>query len=107
MIKFFVILLFLLSSCAYPDIDTVPDFKEVIITKEDSIELCKFSNPYTGPSKVLITVVPVTSPCCVVNSPCCVLINANLVQTYRYININYERLKCFDVLNINTNRYGL
>ena len=100
MIKFFVILLFLLSSCAYPDIDTVPDFKEVIITKEDSIELCKFSNPYTGPSKVLITVVPVTSPCCV-------LINANLVQTYRYININYERLKCFDVLNINTNRYGL
>ena len=95
-----MILLFLLSSCAYPDIDTVPDFKEVIITNEDSIELCKIKNPYTGPSKVLITVVPVLSPCCV-------LINANLVQTYRYININYERLKCFDVLNINTNRYGL
>ena len=46
MIKFFVILLFLLSSCAYPDIDTVPDFKDVIITKEDSIELCKINNPY-------------------------------------------------------------
>ena len=100
MIKFFVILLFLLSSCAYPDIDTVPDFKEVIITKEDSIELCKIKNPYTGPSKVLITAVPVTSPCCV-------LITANPVQIYRYININYERLKCFDVLNINIKGYGL
>ena len=82
-----MILLFLLSSCAYPDIDTVPDFKEVIITNEDSIELCKIKNPYTGPSKVLIT--------------------ANPVQTYRYININYERLKCFDVLNKNIKGYGL
>ena len=95
-----MILLFLLSSCAYPDIDTVPDFKEVIITKEDSIELCKIKNPYTGPSKVLITAVPVTSPCCV-------LITANPVQIYRYININYERLKCFDVLNKNIKGYGL
>ena len=87
MIKFFVILLFLLSSCAYPDIDTVPDFKEVIITKEDSIELCKINNPYNSPSKVLISVVP--------------------VPTYRYISNNYKRLKCFEVLDINTNRYGL
>ena len=44
MIKFFVILLFLLSSCAYPDIDTVPDFKDVIITDEESIDLCKIDN---------------------------------------------------------------
>ena len=44
MIKFFVILLFLLSSCAYPDIDTVPDFKDVIITEEESIDLCKINN---------------------------------------------------------------
>ena len=85
MIKFFVILLFLLSSCAYPDIDTVPDFKDVIITEEDSIELCKINNPYISPSKVLITVVP--------------------VPTYRHN--NYKRLKCFEILDINTNRYGL
>ena len=44
MIKFFVILLFLLSSCAYPDIDTVPDFKDVNITKEEAIDLCKINN---------------------------------------------------------------
>jgi hypothetical protein len=86
-IKFFVILLFLLSSCAYPDIDTTPDFKDVIITDEDSIELCKINNPYNSPSKVLISVVP--------------------VPTYRYISNNYKRLKCFEVLDINTNRYGL
>ena len=55
-----MILLFLLSSCAYPDIDTVPDFKDVIITKEDSIELCIMNNPYKklkyyiSPSNVLI-----------------------------------------------------
>ena len=85
MIKFFVIFLFLLSSCAYPDIDTTPGFKDVIITKEESIELCKMNNPYISPSKELITVVPVI--------------------TYRYNNL--ERLKCFEVLDINTNRYGL
>ena len=76
------------------DLNTTKSFQKIFI------ELCKFSNPYTGPSKVLIIVVPVTSPCCV-------LINENLVQTYRYININYERLKCFDVLNINIKGYGL
>ena len=44
MIKFFVILLFLLSSCAYPDIDTVPDFKDLIISEEESMDLCKINN---------------------------------------------------------------
>ena len=44
MIKFFVILLFLLSSCAYPDIDTVPDFKDVNITDKEAIDLCKINN---------------------------------------------------------------
>ena len=39
-----MILLFLLSSCAYPDIDTVPDFKDVIITEEESMDLCKINN---------------------------------------------------------------
>ena len=44
MIKLFLIFLFLLVSCAYPDIDTVPDFKDVIITEEESIDLCKINN---------------------------------------------------------------
>ena len=105
MIKFFVILLFLLSSCAYPDIDTVPDFKEVIITKEDSIELCKMNKPYKksnyyiSPSNVLII-----SPLKVFFS---VSGYAFPVQTYRYIKNNYKRLQCFEKLNINTSRYGL
>jgi len=86
-IKFFVILLFLLCSCAYPDIDTVPDFKDVIITEKDSIELCKINNPYTGTTKINIFDGP--------------------VPTYMYISNNYKRLECFEVLDININRYGL
>ena len=86
-----MILLFLLSSCAYPDIDTVPDFKDVIITEEDSIELCKMNNPYNIPSKVKVLVHVVPKP----------------TYKYKYINNNYKRLKCFEVLDINTNRYGL
>jgi len=82
-----VILLLVLCSCAYPDIDTVPDFKDVKITEKDSIELCKINNPYTGPSKTLIFVVP--------------------VPTYIYISNNDKRLKCFEILDINTKRYGL
>ena len=39
-----MIFLFLLSSCAYPDIDTVPDFKDVKITEKESIDLCKINN---------------------------------------------------------------
>ena len=44
MIKLFLIFLFFLVSCAYPDIDSVPDSKEVIITEEESIDLCKINN---------------------------------------------------------------
>ena len=44
MIKFFLIFLFLLVSCGYPDIDTVPDFKDLKITEEESIDLCKINN---------------------------------------------------------------
>ena len=43
MIKFFVVLLFLINSCSYPDIDTVPDFSNMHITIQESIELCKLS----------------------------------------------------------------
>ena len=52
MFKLFLISLLFLLSCGYPDIDTVPDFKDVIITEEDSIEFCKMNNPYISPSNV-------------------------------------------------------
>ena len=41
--KFTFFLLFLYS-CGYPDIDSVPTFKEMQITNEESIDLCKLSN---------------------------------------------------------------
>ena len=44
MFKLFLILLFLLSSCGYPDIDTVPNFKDVKITEKEAIDLCKINN---------------------------------------------------------------
>ena len=44
MFKFFLFYVFLLASCSYPDIDTVPDFKDVRITQEESIDLCKIDN---------------------------------------------------------------
>ena len=40
---FYIILFFLLSSCSYPDIDSVPDFKNLDLTKEESIDLCKLT----------------------------------------------------------------
>ena len=43
-IKFFLIFLLLLVSCIYPDIDTVPDFKDVNITDKEAIDLCKINN---------------------------------------------------------------
>ena len=43
-IKLFFIFLIFLVSCAYPDIDSVPDFKDVKITKEEAIDLCKVNN---------------------------------------------------------------
>ena len=44
MIKLFFIFLFLLVSCTYPDIDTVPGFKDVKITEEESMDLCEINN---------------------------------------------------------------
>ena len=44
MFKLLVIFLFLLSSCGYPDIDTVPDFKDVNIAEKEAIDLCKINN---------------------------------------------------------------
>ena len=35
---------FILLSCSYPDIDSVPNFEDLIISKEESIDLCKLTN---------------------------------------------------------------
>ena len=40
----YLILFFLLFSCAYPDIDSMPDFKNLDLSKEESIDLCKLIN---------------------------------------------------------------
>ena len=42
--KLFLVFVFLLSSCGYPDIDTVPDFKDVNITEKEAIDLCNINN---------------------------------------------------------------
>ena len=44
MVKFIIIFLLFLYSCGYPDIDTVPEFENMDITIQDSIELCKIAN---------------------------------------------------------------
>ena len=48
MFRFFIILLLCLSSCSYPDIDTVPNFNNMNMTMQDSIELCKIRNSDNG-----------------------------------------------------------
>ena len=35
----YILFFFILLSCAYPDIDSVPDFEDLVITKEESIDL--------------------------------------------------------------------
>ena len=42
--KFIIVVFFFLFSCNYPDIDSVPDFKTINISIQESIELCKISN---------------------------------------------------------------
>ncbi len=47
MSKFYIIILFILiHSCGYPDIDTVPNFDSLKITKEESMIICKFNNKF-------------------------------------------------------------
>ena len=42
--KYFILLIFFINfSCAYPDIDSVPDFQNLKVTKEESIDLCKMT----------------------------------------------------------------
>ena len=47
----FLVLLYLIFSCGYPDIDTVPNFKDVIVTKEEATDLCKLT--YTDKKRLL------------------------------------------------------
>jgi len=41
-ILFFIF--FLLSSCGYPDIDSVPSFKQVDLSEEELFDLCQLSS---------------------------------------------------------------
>ena len=40
----YIFFFFILLSCAYADIDSVPDFEDLVITKDESIDLCKLTN---------------------------------------------------------------
>ena len=40
----FFFILFFLSSCGYPDIDSVPSFKQVDLSKEELFDLCQLSS---------------------------------------------------------------
>ena len=42
--RFFLIILFFIISCSYPDIDSVPNFGSLTISMQESIDLCKISN---------------------------------------------------------------
>ena len=42
--KFNIIILLFIISCSYPDIDTVPNFRSLSISMQESIDLCKISN---------------------------------------------------------------
>ena len=41
---FCLVLLFFIISCSYPDIDSVPNFKDVKLTNEELIDLCQLSS---------------------------------------------------------------
>ena len=45
MIKYFTVFLlsFFIVSCGYPDIDNVPDFKDVKLTDEELLDYCSIS----------------------------------------------------------------
>ena len=40
----YLFIFFIITSCGYPDIDSVPDFEDMNISKKESIDLCKLSN---------------------------------------------------------------
>ena len=40
----FLFLYIFLNSCGYPDIDSVPDFNNLNLTKEEARDLCNMNN---------------------------------------------------------------
>ena len=42
--KIIIILFFFVFSCGYPDIDSIPDVKNLALSKQESIDLCKLVN---------------------------------------------------------------
>ena len=40
----YLIVILYITSCNYPDIDSVPDFKDVKLTKEELFDLCQISS---------------------------------------------------------------
>tara|TARA_Y100000768_G_C23919039_1_gene653889 strand:+ start:692 stop:880 length:189 start_codon:yes stop_codon:yes gene_type:complete len=47
---FYLIFVFTLISCGYPDIDNVPDYKNVVLSDEEIIDYC--SNVYTDKKNI-------------------------------------------------------
>ena len=43
-IVYFLFITLMIMSCGYPDIDSVPDFKDMKLSKEEAIDLCNISN---------------------------------------------------------------
>ena len=41
---FIILILITLFSCSYPDIDSVPDFKDLNLSKEELFDLCQLSS---------------------------------------------------------------
>ena len=41
---FIILILITLFSCSYPDIDSVPDFKDLKLSKEELFDLCQLSS---------------------------------------------------------------
>ena len=39
-----ILILITLFSCSYPDIDSVPDFNDLKLTKEELFDLCQLSS---------------------------------------------------------------
>ena len=48
--SFFMVIFLFTFSCGYPDIDSVPDFKNLTLTKDESNDLCKLL--YTDKKKL-------------------------------------------------------
>ena len=42
--KLIILIFLLVISCSYPDIDSVPEFKSLNVSLQESIDLCKIIN---------------------------------------------------------------